>query len=66
MSVKNSVDKVVVSPVCPRCGTYDQDVFHYLRECAPSKEVWQLISSVNHPNFLSFTSLKTWLQTMSK
>lgn len=57
---------LATSPVCQRCGTYDEDVLHCLRDCAPSKEVWRLILSVNHPYFFSFTSCKTWLQTMSK
>lgn len=57
---------LVTSLVCQRCGIYDEDVLHCLQDCAPSKKVWQLISSFNHPYFFSFTSLNTWLQTMSK
>jgi hypothetical protein len=57
---------LATSPVCQRCGKYKEDVLHCLRDCAPSKEVWQLISSVNHRYLFSFTSWKTWLQTMSK
>jgi len=57
---------LATSPVCQQCGKYDEDVLHCLRDCAPSEEVWQLISSVNHRCLFSFTSWKTWLQTMSK
>jgi len=57
---------LATSPVCQQCRKYDEDVLHCLRVCAPSKEVWQLISSVNHQYLFSFTSWKTWLQTMSK
>jgi len=54
---------LATSPIYQRCGTHDEDVLHCLRDCAPSKEVWQQIYSVNHPYFSSFTSLKTWLHT---
>jgi len=50
---------LVTSHICQRYGTHDEDELYCLMDCAPSKEVWQQICSVNHPYFFNFTSLKT-------
>lgn len=55
---------MVASPSCTRCSSPMEDLFHCLRECPHSKEVWLRLGMGIHPYFFLQADLDTWIFDM--
>ena len=57
--------RLQVDACCPRCHVEEESIFHVLRDCSFSKNVWQKLGGqVNILNFFSSSSsLQDWLTT---
>jgi ribonuclease HI len=53
--------KITPSATCPRCGIFDETIFHCIRDCSLSRNIWQHIGFTEH-SFYSSISIEDWIK----